>query len=134
MITSYQSNRIIDGQFGSVSNSIPANLYFGLSTTAPSFDGTGATEPSGNAYARVTVANNKTSFTSAALGIITNAISITFPESTGSWGTITYCLIYDASTAGNLMYYEALPVSRAVPTLTTVLFAVGALSVQMNNT
>lgn len=133
MITSYQANRIIDRQFGNVSYTIPTTLYFGLSTTPPNFDGTGATEPSGGAYARVAVVNDKTNFSTAAVGILSNSTSITFTESSASWGTVTYIVIYDALTSGNMLFYEALPVSRAVPINTTVLFAASALSVQMNN-
>lgn len=133
-ISAFQSNKMLDRQFGNVSYSVSTTLYIGLSTTPINFDGTGATEPVGASYARVAVTNDKTSWSNAALGILTNIISFTFPESTGSWGTATYVGIWDASTSGNVLFYEALPVSRAIPTATTVLFVSGAFTVQMNNT
>lgn len=133
-VSAYQANKMLDRQFGNVSYTVSTTLYIGLSTTPVNFDGTGGTEPVGNAYARVAVTNDKTSWSTAAIGVLTNLISFTFPESTGSWGTVTYVVVYDASTAGNVLFYEALPVSRAVPTATTVLFVASAFTVQMNNT
>lgn len=132
-ITYYQANRILDRNFGSTSFTVAATLYFGLSTTTIGNDGTGATEPSSGAYARVAVTNNKTNFGNAASGALTNAAAIQFPESTASWGTITYVFISDASTAGNMMYFEALSPSRAVAINTTVIFAIGAITITMSN-
>jgi len=133
-IAHYQANKILDEQFGGTTLSPIATLYVGLSTTAPSADGTGVTEPSGGAYARVSVTNNKTNWDTSALGILDNDVAIQFVESTASWGTITHVVIYDAVTAGNLLYWEALTSSRTVAAATTVLFAIGGLIIKMNNT
>jgi len=129
--TYYQANRILDRNFGATSFTIPSTLYFGLSTTAISADGTGATEPSTGSYARASAANNKTTWGNAASGSLTNLISISFPESTASWGTITYVFISDAASAGNMLYYAVLSPSRTVQTSTTVLFAASAITVTM---
>jgi len=108
-------------------------MYFGLSTTSIAIDGTGATEPSGGAYARVALVNDKTNWGTASNGSLTNSNPVTFVESTASWGTITYVAIWDALTVGNLWFFDVLTPSRAVASATTVLFAVGAITVQMNN-
>ena len=134
MITYFSSNRIIDNLFGITSFVVPTTLYFGLSTTAINIDGTGATEPSGGSYARVAFINNKTNWSTAANGIITNSTAITFPTSTASWGTITTVAIWDAATLGNIWWYDTLTPARSVASATTVLFAIGAVTVQMNNT
>lgn len=134
MITYTSSNKIIDYNFGGTTYTVPTTLYFGLSTTAINIDGTGATEPSGGSYARVALTNNKTNWSVASNGIITNSTAITFPTSTASWGTITYVAIWDALTVGNIWWYDALTPSRSVASSTTVLFAIGAVTVQMNNT
>lgn len=100
---------IADAQFGSGS---PANWYFGLSTTTPADDGSGFTEPSGNAYARVTVVNNSTNFPAASTtgGVTTksNGTAITFPNPTGNWGAITYAGVFTASSGGTPEYTFAL--------------------------
>lgn len=132
-ITSYASNKILDRSFGNTSFSVPATYYIALSTTPVAFDGTGETEPSGGSYAREAVTNNKTNFSTAALGILSNAVAIEFTESSSSWGTITHVFISDALSGGNIWYWEALDASRTVATATTVLFAIGGLEVQMDN-
>lgn len=133
-ITIYASNRNIDYNFGNTSYSPPTTYYFGLSTTAINFNGTGATEPSGGSYARVAFTNNKTNWNNASNGELTNAVVIQFPESTASWGTVTHVFMSDASSAGNIWWYDVLTPSRSIATATTVLFAIGAVTIQLNNT
>lgn len=132
-VTYYSANRVLDRNFGSTAYTPPATYYFGLSTTTIQIDGTGATEPSGGAYARVGLVNDKTNWGTAANASLSNLASVTFPESTASWGTITHVGMWDALTAGNLWWFDALSPSRAVASATTVLFAVGAITVQMTN-
>lgn len=136
MITTYSANRVMDYNFGSTaySGGLPATYYFGLSTTTINFDGTGATEPTGGSYARVAFTNNKTNFGTASNGILTNATAVTFAESSASWGTITYVGMWDALTGGNIWWFDVLSPSRAVASLTTVIFAAGAVTVTFNNT
>ena len=132
-ITYYSANRILDRNFGSTAYTPPTTMYFGLSTTTIQIDGTGATEPSGGAYARVSLVNDKTNWGTAASASLTNSTAVQFPESSGSWGTITYIGIWDASTAGNIWWFDVLTPARTVASLTTVLFAIGAITVQMTN-
>lgn len=132
-ITYTSANAILDKCFGATNFTAPATLYVGLSTTAISIDGTGATEPSGGSYARVAVTNNKTNWATAANGSLSNLSAITFPESTASWGTVTHFFLSDAASGGSIWFYEALTSSRIVQSATTVQFSVGALVSQMTN-
>jgi hypothetical protein len=132
--TYYLANKVMDYNFGQTSYTVPSTLYFGLSTTVIGNDGNGATEPVGNGYARVAVTNNKTNFSSSSNGVLSNLIAVSFPESTASWGTITYIGIWDALSSGNVLYFEALSSSRSVQPNTTVVFAIGALTFSMTNT
>jgi hypothetical protein len=134
MITNLQANRILDFNFGASSYSATSPLYIGLSTTSINNDGTGYTEPSGNAYARVSVTNNKTTWTTASGSSLSNAIQVSFPESSGSWGTITHIFIADALSGGAVLFFDALTSSRTVPANTTVYFAIGNITVSMPNT
>jgi len=127
------ANKILDNNLGATANTPPANYYVGLSTTTIVIAGTGETEPSGGSYARVAIANNKTTFTTAASGVLTNDITITFTESTGAWGTITYVFLADALSGGNIYFFEALPAPKTVQTATTVVFAATAMSFSMTN-
>jgi hypothetical protein len=135
-VTYYKMNQILDNEFGSTSYTPASTLYLGLSTTTCTVSGTGYTEPTGGSYARVAIVNNKSSFSTAASGSLTNSTTLTFAESTASWGTITYVIITDSPTtsAGNVLYYEALTTAKTVQTATTVLFAAGAITISMSNT
>jgi hypothetical protein len=132
-LTTYMANKILDRNYGNVNYTVPATYYIALSTTTPSSDGTGVTEPSGGNYSRVAVTNNKTNFTTAANGSLSNATQFAFPESTSSWETITHICLYDASTGGNLIAYDTLNPSRVVQSATTVLLAVGQMQISMMN-
>ena len=132
-ITYYSANKILDRNFGITAYSPPATMYFGLSTTTIQIDGTGATEPSDGNYARVGITNDKTSWGTASNGALTNSVAVTFPESTASWGTITHVFISDASSGGNIWWFDTLSPSRQVQSSTTVLFVIGSITVQMNN-
>ena len=133
-ITYLASNKILDKTFGASAFTPPTSYWVGLSTTTLNADGTGATEPVANGYARVQVTNtDKTNWTSAASGALTNATAVTFPESSGSWGTITTVVLYDAQTTGNAYFFDTLTPSRAVAASTTVVFAIGAITISMTN-
>lgn len=133
-ITYTSANLILDKYFGATNFTPAGTMYFGLSTTTPAIDGSGVTEPTGGSYARVAFTNVKTTnWGNAANGSLTNALAVTFPESSTSWGTITHVVIYDAITSGNLLFFEALTSSRVVQSATTVQFAIGAITVQMTN-
>ena len=132
-ITYLSGNKILDFNFGGTSYTPPVTYYFGLSTTTISIDGSGATEPSSGGYARIALTNNKTNWGNAASASLTNSAAVQFAESSGSWGTITYVGIWDALTSGNVYWFDALSPARAVASATTVLFAIGAITVQMTN-
>ena len=115
----------------------PATLYIGLSrTSVTTFTdaGTGYSEPPGNGYARVAVANTTTNW-SAATGtptVKTNATAITFPTATGAWGTITYFFIADAASGGNILMKGQLTTSKSVANGDTLTFAAGDIIVQLD--
>lgn len=111
----YLENEIIKHIFRTGSFTKPTNLYVALFTAAPS-DAGGGTEVSGGSYARV--ANNPLdanwAATSGTDGKTSNVGAITFPAPTANWGTVTHWGIFDASTAGNLLYHAALTTSKTV--------------------
>jgi len=132
-VTYFSSNKVLDYNFGITSYTPPSTLYFALSTTSPDISGSSFTEPSSGAYARIGLVNNKTNWSTASSGTLTNSTAVTFAESTASWGTIVAVGMFDALTGGNLLWYDSLSPSRVVASATTVLFAIGSITVQFNN-
>lgn len=88
----------------------PTAWYVGLFTADPTDTGAGATEISGNAYARVAA-----TFTVSGDAATTSG-AVEFAAATGSWGTISHIGIFDASTGGNLIAHSALTASKAIGT------------------
>jgi hypothetical protein len=125
----YWENEILDHLFGKGSYT-PPTIYVGLSTADPTDDASGLAEPSGNSYARVATAGADWNVASG--GAIANANDITFPEATGSWGTITHFAIFDAASAGNMLAQGALNVSKSISSGDTAKFAAGDLDVTLD--
>ena len=92
----------------------------------------GLTEPVGNGYARVARINNVTTFGAAASGVKQNAIAITFPEATGSWGSVLHFSIWaneTSETLANLIATGSLAVTKAVTAGDTPRFPINSLSI-----
>ena len=128
----YFENKVLDKYFGAVEYTPPANLYIALSTADPTDDGSGLTEPSGGAYERKLIANNKTTWTTASAGALDNAIEIAFAMATASWGVITHFAIMDALTGGNMIGHADLLESKTVGNGDTVKFAIGDLDITLD--
>jgi len=104
----------------------------------------GGTEVSGGAYARVAVAAALANWagtqgagtTAASTGTsatTSNNGTITFPAPAANWGTIVGIGIFDAATAGNLLFYASLVVSKTVNNGDPAPdFAPGAISFQID--
>ena len=146
--TNRTAQALLNSLFGKTSNfgalaSAPT-LYVALSSTTPAEDGTGFTEPVGNAYARVAVpAGSWDPATLADPSAIANAVEVAFAEATGTWGTMTHLGIFDAATAGNLVLQDLLrdpldagnppaALARLVNSGTTLRFAIGELIVTLD--
>jgi hypothetical protein len=124
--------KLLDHVFGNVAYTAPSTLHVALSTTTPNDNGSNFTEPSGNGYSRVAVANNATNFPAASAGSKSNGTAITFPTATGSWGTVTHFGLYDSASAGNLIGWGALTTSKSIVNGDTAEFAIGALIITLD--
>lgn len=108
----------------------PANWHVGLSSTLPTAGGTNVTEPSGNGYARASVASGAAGWTYTT-DQIANAAVVTLGPSTGAWlasASMPYALIWTAATGGNLAAFATLIEARTVTgTGQTVSIAIGGI-------
>jgi hypothetical protein len=115
----------------------PATMHIGLSSTTPVEAGTGATEPSGGAYARVsTAAADWSAASGTAPAVKTNTAVKTFPTATADWvagANLTHFGLWDAATAGNLLAFGALTTAKPVLNGDTASFAAGALILKLGD-
>jgi hypothetical protein len=127
-LSDYAEKKVQDLILGGVAFSAPAT-HVALFTVAPT-DAGGGTEVSGGAYARVAVTNNTTNWPAASGGTAakSNGTVITFPTATASWGTVVAFGIFDAASAGNLLWWGDLTTAKAIGSGDTPSFAIGALA------
>ncbi len=126
--SNYLENKVLDHIFKTASFTVPTNICTALSTADPLDTGAGVAEPSGNAYARVTM----NVWDAAAGGATANTNAITFPTATGSWGTITHFAIFDASTAGNMLCHGTLAASKTIGSGDTPRFNAGDVDITLD--
>jgi hypothetical protein len=126
--SNYAELKILEHITGKTSFTKPT-VYVGLSTANPDEDASGLAEPSGNGYARV---DSTGVWGTAADGEITNDSVITFPEASGSWGTISHFALFDAESGGNMLAYGALSESKAVGSGDTARFSASALTITLD--
>lgn len=123
----YLENKLIDLIFRGQAYTAPV-IYVGLLTAAPS-DAGGGTEVStgGTNYARIKAAvggaqaltdwkstQNDNGASTGTTGQTSNTNAITYGTPSASWGTVTHFGIYDAVSAGNLLYWGTLTANKTI--------------------
>jgi hypothetical protein len=108
-IGTYLQNALLNATLLDISFTSPTLVYAGLHTSDPT-DTTAtalANEVVGSAYVREAI-----TFGSPISGITSTTVDLLWPVATGTWGTIGFISIWDASTNGNLLFHG--PVSPPV--------------------
>ena len=125
-MSNYLENALINATLRATTFTSPATVYVSLHTADPTDAGTG-TEVSGGSYAR-----QSASFASPSNGASATDADITFPQATGSWGTVSHIGIWDALTTGNLLYHTQLDASKTIDVGDIFKIASGSLTVTLS--
>ena len=123
----YLELKLLDHSLGTTAYTMPGGVYVGLHTGSPADDNSGANEITGNGYTRKVA-----SFAAAASGSASTDATITFDAATGNWGTITHISLYDASSAGNLLFHGAVTTSKTIETGDTFQISTGNLTISLD--
>jgi hypothetical protein len=124
-MSNHLENALINATLRNTSYTSPTTVYISLHTADPTDAGTG-TEVSGGSYIR-----QSATFAAPSNGASASNADITFPQATGSWGTIGWIGIWDAQTTGNMLYHTALDASKAIDTGDIFKIASGSLTVTL---
>jgi hypothetical protein len=124
-MSNYLENALINATLRNTSYTSPAAVYVGLYTSDPTDANTG-TEVSGGSYTRTAVTMG-----SPTDGVSTNTAAVEFPQASGSWGTVGWIGILDATSSGNLLYHTALDTSKTISSGDIFKIAIGGLSVTL---
>ena len=130
-MTDYLENAVLNLLLGNVSYSVPATVYFALYTTAPGETG-GGTEVTGGSYTRVAVTNNTTNFATVSNSTKRNSTAINFPTATADWGTVVAVGIFDALSAGNLLFYSTLDQNKVISNGDSASFSINAITITLD--
>ncbi len=130
MNTTYFLTQAANNLFRTTQSPSAIPYYLGLSSTLPNLDGTGVTEPAGfTGYKRVRLTN----LGNAVDGTVTNTKKIDFDKSTSYWGTLSFFVVFDAPTGGNLLMYGSLQEPCTVNMTNIVTVRPGSLKLSVVN-
>ena len=124
-MSNWLENALINATLRNTTYTSPAAVYVGLYTSDPTDANTG-TEVSGGSYTRTAVTMGAPSN-----GVSTNTAAVEFPQASGSWGTVGWIGILDATSSGNLLYHTALDTSKTISSGDIFKIAIGGLSVTL---
>jgi len=125
--SNYLETKVLNHVFGGTAYTAPGTLYLGLHTSNPAEDDSGTeVSTSGTAYARQTVAFTTSGDTTS------NTAAVEYPTATASYGTVSHVGVYDAPTAGNLLAYGALTISKAISTGDVLRIPAGDLDITLD--
>lgn len=141
-LTNYIENQLIDFLFRGQPLTAPTNVWVALFTVAPT-DAGGGTEVSGGSYARVEVpcslaawagtqAPGSTAPSIGSNGTTSNNADLTFPTPTALWGTVVAVAVFDAASAGNMLFHGPLAAPLTVNVGNVLRFPAGSLSIQID--
>lgn len=126
-LSDYSEKLVLDWLMTTGSATRPTSWFVALFTAAPSDSG-GGTEVSTGGYTRKSVTFNAASSPG---GTTSNSGVVTWTASGANYGTVTHVGIFDASTAGNLLWHGALSASKTVNDGDTIQFAAGNLTLTL---
>jgi hypothetical protein len=104
--SNYLSQKLLDHEFGISAFTFPTTAHLALFTTSPGPGNTGV-EVSGASYARVAVALSSGQWSRAG-NTVTNVNLQVFPIFSASVATVVAVGVYDAASAGNLLWFADL--------------------------
>jgi hypothetical protein len=117
--SSYLDTAFLNVALRNTAYTAPTTVYTALFNGIP---GGGGTEASGGSYAR-----QATAFVAPSSNSTSNSALLTFTNMPAL--TVNYVAIYDALTAGNLLYYAAATAAKTTNVGDTVTIAIGGITV-----
>jgi hypothetical protein len=124
----YLEDKLLKHTFANTAYTSPGTVYLGLFTAAPSDTG-GGTEVSGGSYARISCAF---SVSGSDPTTATNSSAAEFATATGTWGSVGWVGVFDASSSGNLLAWAALTASKTVSSGDVFRFDQGDLDITLS--
>ena len=131
-ITDFLEAELLDHVLNQATYTSPANLYLCLCTADPTDAATGASMsevPNSGSYQRTAI-----SFAAASSREVAQSGDVTFPQASGSWGTVSHWAICDNQThgSGNVLAHGAFAAGKAIVSGNTPTVASGEITVSFS--
>ena len=124
-MSNYLANAIVNATLRNTSYTSPSTVYVALYSTAPTAN-TSGTELTGNSYSRQSV-----TFSAPSAGSASSNVAVNFGPATGNnWLTVKGMAIVDASSTGNILYFQT-TTSQNVLTGKTLTYGSGNITITL---
>lgn len=108
------ANEILDHTLGTGAYTMPTDVYLALFTTNPTAADTGTEVALLNGLDPTGYGREVITFNAAASQEADNDGDVEFGPALFAWGTVTHVALYDAATAGNMLYFGELTTPKTV--------------------
>lgn len=125
-MSDYLENVVLNHFLRGQSVASPVAVYAGLFNTDPT-DADIGTEVAGEGYVR-----QKITFGVPSNGMVSNSEDIMFPVATTDWGEVGYVGVYDAVTAGNLLFHGNVDIAKTITQDDQLIIPVGKLTISID--
>lgn len=136
-LSDFSAKKLVDHILGKTSWTMPATPYLALVTVTPTETDTGSsiTEATYTGYARLAWAGSNwaTATADATHGVVATGADAIFGACTAGTSTLTYAVLVDASSAGNVLVYGALSPNLSISNNITPKIPSGSLTVTITN-
>lgn len=124
--TNYLERKVLDHVLGTAAMTMPSQVYIALLTTIAT-DSSNGVEVTGGSYSRKAIDFNA-AVTDGTTTSASNTAEINFND-------MPYCIVvgialYDASTSGNMLYYQPLSVPKTVAPGDDFIWPAGSIKVR----
>lgn len=126
-LSDYSEKLVLDWLMTTGAATRPTAWFVALYTAAPSDSG-GGTEVTLGGYTRKSVTFNAAASPG---GTTSNSTVVTWTAAGANFGSVTHVGIFDASTAGNLLWQGSLSASKTVNDGDTIQFSAGNLTLAL---
>lgn len=123
--SNYAEDLLVNALLRGISFTAPATVYVALYISDPGEAGAGI-EVSGGSYTR-----KAATFAAPSNGVTENLTDIFFNQATANWGAVGYFAIYDASSAGNMLFHGALTTTKTIETDDVFKISAGNLTITL---
>lgn len=133
-LSDYLERKVLDHTLGTAAFTMPTGVYAALFTADPTDANNTANEVSttSTGYARKAVTFSASTTNGSGVTSTSNSADVLFDVATASWGTITNVGLYDAATAGNLLWSGALSTQKLISSSDQFKLPTGNITVQLD--